>query len=450
MSSGIQYIWEVSICLAGFYLFYRAFLSRDSFYQRNRFFLLCAMCLSLVLPALSITLNVNAPLVVNPLAYYNADISWEPDYPIGDAVTKQASAVSWLTMLLAAYIVGVAISLARVVQNLLRLIKSCSAYEVKSVKGMKLVLTDSTSSPYSFFHYVFLSPKAIGASDTDKILMHEAAHAKQLHSLDLLLVEIIRILLWFNPFIYLYKKAFVEVHEYLADRDCLRNGVCSIDYQNIMLQSVQNRLSNALASGFATSLTLKRIKMMTRIRTSRFAHIKLTLILPVLAILLMSFSFEKAPLDLLSNQPPLTPGNTDPEFVLPVKADKGIYLASGYGNRVHPIERVEKMHNGVDIAGPEGTPILAVADGVISKIVEVKGYGKYLVIDHANGFSSLYAQLSGYAAKQGQTVKRGELIAYMGQSGVSTGPHLHFELRKDGEAIDPSGYLKLNLYSTKK
>jgi murein DD-endopeptidase MepM/ murein hydrolase activator NlpD len=248
----------------------------------------------------------------------------------------------------------------------------------------------------------------------------------------------------------LYKKAFVEVHEYLADRDCLRNGVCSIDYQNIMLQSVQNRLSNALASGFASSLTLKRIKMMTRIRTSRFAHIKLTLILPVLAILLMSFSFEKAPLDLLSNQPPLTPGNTDPEFVLPVKADKGIYFASGYGNRVHPIERVEKMHNGVDIAGPEGTPILAVANGVISKIVEVKGYGKYLVIDHANGFSSLYAQLSSYAAKQGQTVKRGELIAYMGQSGVSTGPHLHFELRKDGEAVDPSGYLKLNLYSTKK
>lgn len=113
-------------------------------------------------------------------------------------------------------------------------------------------------------------------------------------------------------------------------------------------------------------------------------------------------------------------------------------ITSGFGNRVHPIQGGVKFHNGIDIAAPSGTPIKAAVSGIVSaKYYNALG-GNSLVVSRFDGLQTGYAHLSGFNVKEGQKVKAGDIIGYVGSTGNSTGPHLHFTLRnRRGKHIDP-------------
>jgi murein DD-endopeptidase MepM/ murein hydrolase activator NlpD len=116
-------------------------------------------------------------------------------------------------------------------------------------------------------------------------------------------------------------------------------------------------------------------------------------------------------------------------------------LASGFGYRIHPIYKVRKMHWGMDFTAPTGTPIYATGDGVVSTRTNSRGgYGNHVVIDHGYGYETMYAHMSKFNVSRGQRVKRGDIIGYVGSTGRSTGPHLHYEVMKDGEKINPANY----------
>ncbi|MTI32025.1 M23 family metallopeptidase [Xanthovirga aplysinae] len=121
-------------------------------------------------------------------------------------------------------------------------------------------------------------------------------------------------------------------------------------------------------------------------------------------------------------------------------------LASGYGMRMHPILKTKKFHSGIDFSAPKGTPIYATGNG---KVVKVKssfgGYGKQVVIDHGFGYKTLYGHMSKFNVKKGQVVKRGECIGYVGNTGQSTGPHIHYEVIKDGKVVNPVHYFYKDL-----
>ena len=123
----------------------------------------------------------------------------------------------------------------------------------------------------------------------------------------------------------------------------------------------------------------------------------------------------------------------------PIKAKAR--LSSPYGRRMHPILKYEIFHKGVDLACPKNTPVMAAADGVIESIGRKGSYGKYISIKHADGYQTAYAHLNGYRAdlKVKSKVKRGEVIAYVGSTGRSTGPHLHFEVLKNKKVVNPFG-----------
>ena len=121
-------------------------------------------------------------------------------------------------------------------------------------------------------------------------------------------------------------------------------------------------------------------------------------------------------------------------------------LSSGFGYRKDPFTRHRKLHAGIDFAIKKGTPIYATGDGkVITRKESIGGYGKLISIDHGFGFETRYAHLSGFNVKKGQKIKRGECIGYVGNSGRSTGPHLHYEVRKNGKAVDPVHYFYKDL-----
>ena len=115
--------------------------------------------------------------------------------------------------------------------------------------------------------------------------------------------------------------------------------------------------------------------------------------------------------------------------------------ASGWGWRIHPIYKIRKFHYGMDFTAPTGTEIYASGDGVV-EVVEnsLRGYGKRIVIDHGFGYKSLYAHLNDFNVKRGQKIKRGEVIGFVGSTGTSTAPHLHYEVFKNNKKVNPVHY----------
>jgi murein DD-endopeptidase MepM/ murein hydrolase activator NlpD len=116
-------------------------------------------------------------------------------------------------------------------------------------------------------------------------------------------------------------------------------------------------------------------------------------------------------------------------------------VASGYGYRIHPIYKTRKLHTGMDFTAPQGTPIYSTGDGKIEKVRRSrKGYGNHVIIDHGYGYQTLYAHMKKYIVYRGQKVKRGEIIGYVGSTGTSVAPHLHYEVMKNKRKINPVNY----------
>ena len=116
-------------------------------------------------------------------------------------------------------------------------------------------------------------------------------------------------------------------------------------------------------------------------------------------------------------------------------------ITSDFGWRIHPIYGTRRLHAGTDFGVDEGTPVHAADGGVVVEAGWISGYGYTVIIDHGNGISTLYAHNSDVAVSPGQTVSKGQVVSYSGNTGGSTGPHLHFEVRINGEPTDPMGYL---------
>ncbi len=127
--------------------------------------------------------------------------------------------------------------------------------------------------------------------------------------------------------------------------------------------------------------------------------------------------------------------------IQPVRNKDLTRMASGFGWRTDPFTKARKMHKGMDFTAPRGTPIFASGDGVVTRADNrSSGYGKHIRIDHGYGYLSLYAHLSKYNVSKGQKVKRGDLIGFVGNTGRSEAPHLHYEVWKDGEKINPINF----------
>lgn len=114
-------------------------------------------------------------------------------------------------------------------------------------------------------------------------------------------------------------------------------------------------------------------------------------------------------------------------------------IGSGFGYRTDPFYRTQRFHAGIDFTAPRGVEVYATADGVVESVTsEIWGYGQHIIINHGNGFKTLYGHLSKFKVKRGQKVTRGQLIGLIGSTGKSTGPHLHYEVHKNGEKLNPA------------
>jgi murein DD-endopeptidase MepM/ murein hydrolase activator NlpD len=132
--------------------------------------------------------------------------------------------------------------------------------------------------------------------------------------------------------------------------------------------------------------------------------------------------------------------------IMPVSNKDLKRTASGWGYRIHPIYKIRKFHYGMDFSAPTGTEVFATGSGVVKWIRRSKiGFGNHILIDHGYGFETLYAHLSAFNVRVGQKVKRGDVIGFVGSTGTSTAPHLHYEVHKNGKKVNPQNYYFLDL-----
>ena len=132
--------------------------------------------------------------------------------------------------------------------------------------------------------------------------------------------------------------------------------------------------------------------------------------------------------------------------IQPVRNENLKRMASGFGYRSDPFTKVKKMHEGMDFTAKTGTPIYATGDGLVAKSDNTaSGFGNHIVIRHGFGYETLYAHLSKYKVRAGQRVKRGDVIGYVGSTGRSEGPHLHYEVHKDGKVVNPLNFYYGNI-----
>jgi beta-lactamase regulating signal transducer with metallopeptidase domain len=304
----IAYILKSSLSLLFLFGLYWFLLRKEKFFVFNRFFLIISIVFSLVLPKISIPVNFqiaqNLEKVISTFNYNNSEISLSQNtfnknmYQPQDI--KQASRISISNILLIIYISGVIMLLFRFLKNIYTILYQVKFSEKANYHGYRIVLSESQTNPHCFFNTIFINKQDYIKDKIDiDLLSHELEHIKQRHTLDILFIELIKSLYWFNPILLLYRKAITVNHEYLADQGVVLNHYDIISYTNKLLSFLVCKNSSPLTSGFNHSLTMKRVLMITKSNSksalSRFKIIiSLCLILFYFIVLSCKYSTNKS------------------------------------------------------------------------------------------------------------------------------------------------------------
>lgn len=288
MNEIISIVAKSSISIALLYLIYILFLKRDTFFKTNRFYLVITMLFSMIIPFVDFS-----GLVIREEFTYG--VLLDPVIITSQGVQASVSShPGFYQILLAIYLTGVSIFTIRFIYQLGQLLFLVRRFGVSKKAGLNIVFTSKNFSPFSFFNLIFLNRDDINSEEANKILAHEKVHINQWHSVDLILLEIITILQWFNPFIWLYRHAVKTLHEYLADQGVLHSGVDVNVYSALLFEQSTGIQINDLTNNFSKSLLKRRFIMMNKKKTTQFARLKLLFAIPLAfsMMLVMSFSHE--------------------------------------------------------------------------------------------------------------------------------------------------------------
>ncbi|MBU3820952.1 M56 family metallopeptidase [Flavobacteriaceae bacterium XHP0103] len=291
------YILKSGVCLAIFYGFYKLLLEKASFHNFKRFYLLAALVLAFGIPFITFIEYVE-PVPMAPVQEFTV---YETQIPAIDEAPK----TNYIpTLLWTAYFSGVLFFGFMFFKNLLGLVGKIKRNPKLKSKSFINVLLNDLVIPHTFFSYIFLNKHKFETQQIPKeVLLHEETHAKEKHSLDILLIELLQIFFWFNPFIYLIKHSIKLNHEFLADRAVLKQGIASSTYQNILLafsspdpdsyRDYRGASEPQLANAINYSSIKKRFTVMKKHTTKKALWLRSLILLPLLAVLIYSFSEKK-------------------------------------------------------------------------------------------------------------------------------------------------------------
>ncbi len=276
------YVLKSASCIAAFYIFYKLFLENENMHVFKRFYLLGMLFVSFLIPLLTFTTYVNQSEAISPVLFTNI-------------ITEDSNNNFFLeiapTILWSLYLLGVSFFTFRFGKNLISIVLKIKRNPKLNVQSHINVLLQKEVIPHTFLKYIFLNKSNFEAKEIpEEVLLHEQTHANQRHSIDILLIEVLQIIFWFNPFIYLIKNSIKLNHEFLADQAVLSRGINSRHYQNLLLLFSSKTTTPILANSINYSLIKKRFTIMKTETSKSKVWIRSFLLLPLVAILIFSFS----------------------------------------------------------------------------------------------------------------------------------------------------------------
>ncbi len=291
------YLVQSGIGLSLLFCVYRLFLRNDTYSEMNRYYLLSALILSLLFPFFKIQLNANTGgnyyQVLETFVVTSGQVSQSMESNLGLS-----------HLLLYVYLAGSAIFLVRFLYRIVQALYLILARGINEMDGIKVVVIGNGYSPFSFFNVVFVNPETINSPHLKKILAHEKVHINQYHTIDLIIMEILTIVHWFNPFIWLYKNSLKILHEFLADEGVLSEGHNRNEYQELLINHTFGVQLNVISNNFnpvrkrwfsrsGQSQIKKRFIMMSKEKSKKTTMIKMLFIFPATFAItfLLSLSF---------------------------------------------------------------------------------------------------------------------------------------------------------------
>ena len=285
------YLLKANVGIALFYAFYKLFCQRDTFFQWRRIALLSFLGMSFVYPLLNIQHWVKEQPSMYELAAYYATFMDEGEH-VSAPVTATSEIPGILTICYYLYLIGVVVLSIRFLVQLLSILRMRWIGKATTLNGQCIISLPCYVSPFSFFQWIFIHLPMLDKESQHEILMHEKTHAKQWHSVDVIISEIINIVCWFNPFMWLLKSEIRLNLEYLADNKVVETSIDHKQYQYHLLGLTHISKQTGLYNNFNVSHLKRRIIMMNKKRTRTAGRIKYALFAPLAAALLLVSNIE--------------------------------------------------------------------------------------------------------------------------------------------------------------
>ncbi|WP_420602922.1 M56 family metallopeptidase [Flagellimonas sp.] len=287
----VEYTLKSAACLAILLLFYRILLEKESMHTFKRFYLIGSLIASLIIPLLVFVEYVTVPLQqeVNAINTFRA----------GEIVEVQNVSVSPLDLsffVWSIYYIGAAFFGFMFFKNLAQIVKRIRTNPKERHRHHTKVLLQEKMPPHTFFKFIFLNKLKFENNEIpNEVLVHEEAHVTQKHSWDVIFIELLQVVFWFNPLVPLFKKAIKLNHEFLADQEVLANDIDAVTYQNTLLSfsSVQRKFQPTLPNAINYSSIKKRLTIMKTKTSKKSMLIRCLLLLPLCSLLLYGFSDKK-------------------------------------------------------------------------------------------------------------------------------------------------------------
>lgn len=326
------YLAQSGISLALLYAVYWLFLRKETFFNVNRTYLVLSVLFSLLFPLLRFKFFI--PAGEETTFYVLLDAVTISSSKIEQTFTQNRSALEYFIIV---YFTGVSIFGARFIFQIGQLLWIVNKYGITRHEGMRVVFVDSNYSPFSFFNIIFINRKEMNQENIGEIIAHEQVHVRQNHSIDLILLEFLTIVQWFNPVIWFYRTSVKSVHEYLADEGVLQSGYNPVSYQQALLGQTLGIQVNDLTNNFNHSLLTKRFIMMTKNKSNQLAKLKALLVAPLAFMLAVAFTTSPvvqtmAQVESKKQQqesptpPPVPPPPPNAELQNPQEADVPIFV----------------------------------------------------------------------------------------------------------------------------
>ncbi len=281
----MEYLLKANAIIILFYLCYKLFLQGETFFESNRYFLLTGLAIASIIPFIVIPIYVTVTPVLNDFNFATTEHAMQ--------VNEIEHSFNFIQLLQWFYLTGIVVFTIKFLIEFSGLLLILMQNNRTKKGRYTYVETKKDHSPFSFFKYIVYNPSHFNVMELEHIILHEKVHAKQYHSIDIIITKITAILFWFNPFIWLYNKSLQQNLEFIADSNTQQKITDAKSYQTLLLKTVLSTKQITLVNNFYNSLIKKRIIMLHKSKSKQLNLWKYTLILPLLALFLMSFNTKE-------------------------------------------------------------------------------------------------------------------------------------------------------------